>query len=323
MANESNNLDLLPLSRKYSILDSHLHYLNFYQKTDGFENLVKKMDEVNISQAVLFGMPLVKKWDEWTLHRPDHYRSNDSRVYHYSATDYILMHHFLQQSDEIRRRFYPFICGINPTDKCSSDYINQLLEIFPEQFYGIGEILCRHDILSRLTQGEPARADHPALLKVYDLAAEQNMPVLLHQNISDFNVNEPVYLHEIENALAHNRNTKIIWAHIGVVLGITIPNMLEIVEKMLVEHSNIYFDLSIIIMRYIVKDVANWSILIEKYPDRFFVGTDKVAYWNTYLEAVEKFYPLLDLLNEKTVKKVCYENMLHLIGKKDHVFKKV
>ena len=41
---------LLPVSGiaetgKYTIIDSHLHYLDFLQETDGFEALVKKMDE--------------------------------------------------------------------------------------------------------------------------------------------------------------------------------------------------------------------------------------------------------------------------------------
>lgn len=43
-----------------NIIDGHLHYLDFTQKTDGFDKLVKKMDETGVSGAVVFGMAMAK-----------------------------------------------------------------------------------------------------------------------------------------------------------------------------------------------------------------------------------------------------------------------
>lgn len=50
--------------QEYPIIDSHLHFLDFTQQSDGFEALVKKMDEANVTKAIVFGMPMAKQWDE-------------------------------------------------------------------------------------------------------------------------------------------------------------------------------------------------------------------------------------------------------------------
>ena len=53
--------------------------------------------------------------------------------------------------------------------------------------------------------------------------------------------------------------------------------------------------------------------LIEKHPDRFLLGTDKVGHWSTYPAEVTKYYKLLDKLSPETARKLCRENVLSLI----------
>ena len=36
------------------IVDGHLHYLDFIQKTDGFEKLITKMDETGVTHPITF-----------------------------------------------------------------------------------------------------------------------------------------------------------------------------------------------------------------------------------------------------------------------------
>ena len=48
---------------RYDIVDSHLHFLDFTQDSDGFYPLTEAMDVSGVSEAVVFGMPMVKKWD--------------------------------------------------------------------------------------------------------------------------------------------------------------------------------------------------------------------------------------------------------------------
>jgi hypothetical protein len=55
-----------------------------------------------------------------------------------------------------------------------------MLELSPDFWKGIGEVMARHDDLTALTYGETARADHVALDAVYELAAERDLPVSVH-----------------------------------------------------------------------------------------------------------------------------------------------
>ncbi|MCL2055357.1 MAG: amidohydrolase [Oscillospiraceae bacterium] len=301
---------------KYHIVDAHLHYLDFTQETEGFEKLVTEMDKAGVSKAVVFGMPMAKQWDEHAPNKPSYYLSNDSRSYYYSATDYMMMVDLQRQPDKIKERFYPFICGINPNDKYAAKYIKQLLDTYPGQFYGIGELMSRHDDLTALTYGEPPRANHPAMLEIYDLAAEYNLPVMVHHNVAGYFSDEPIYLEEMRQALAHNRDTNIIWPHVGISRRIEVPQLIEITREMLAENDNLYYDISwIVFEEYILKDLDGWAKLIEEFPDRFMVGSDIVGRWGRYAEEVTKFYMLLDLLEEETAQMVAGENILSLVEK--------
>ena len=85
---------------RYPMVDSHLHYLDFLQQTDGLKQLVEAMDSCGVAKAVMFGMPMVKQWDS-NMPRPSYYMSNDSRCYHYSATDYLyLKQWFIRKNGE-------------------------------------------------------------------------------------------------------------------------------------------------------------------------------------------------------------------------------
>lgn len=302
------------------IVDGHLHYLDFIQKTDGFEKLITKMDETGVARAVIFGMAMAKQWDENAPSAPSYYLSNDSRCYYYSATDHLLLQALQKQPEKIRNRFYPFICGVNPNDRNAADQLRTLLETYPGQIYGIGELMSRHDDLTALTYGEPPHADHPAFLAIFDLAAEYNIPVLIHHNISGVNIYDPIYLKEMQNALKHNRKTKIIWAHVGISRRVVIPNLTEIADKMLSENQNLYYDISWVVFDdYIVRNensLSEWAALIEKFPDRFIVGSDKVGHWDTYPAEILKYKKLVSLLSEKTAKNLCSDNILRLVEKK-------
>jgi len=235
-------------------------------------------------------------------------------LYYFSATDYIMMEELRAQDKSIRERFYPFICGFNPGDKNTAKYFRSLLEAYPGEIYGIGELMSRRDDLAILDDVEPPRADHPSLLEVYDLAAEYDLPVLIHSNLSDSYAKGVLYLEEMQNALAHNRDTNIIWAHVGVARHVEVPNLLEIAEMMLAENDNLYYDLSWVFYEdYLVNDLSGWAQLAERYSDRIVLGTDEVGHWDTYVDDVVKYYEFLDILSPQTSQNLCRNNILKLI----------
>ena len=313
---------------KYTLIDAHLHYLDFTQETDGFKALLQKMDECGVSHAVIFGMPMAKQWDEDAPNQPAYYLSNDSRTYYFSATDYMLMRDYQALSQAEQARFFPFAGGINPNDKFAAKHLRRVLDDFPGAFCGIGELMSRHDDLTALTYGEPPRANHPALLEVYDLAAEYSMPVLIHHNMAGSHMAEPIYLPEMQAALAHNRRTNIIWAHVGISRRVEIPNLPQIADQALAENDNLYFDISWVVYDdYInsggARSLETWAALLEKHPDRFLIGSDKVGHWATYTGEITKYHALLDLLNENTRQKACSGNIMNLLEQRLRIRREV
>lgn len=312
---------------KYEIVDSHLHFLDFTQDSDGFPSLVKAMDQCGVSEAVVFGMPMVKKWDYLMREKPAYYMSNDSRCYYYSGTDYILAHELLSQPQEVQKRFHPFCCGFDCTDKYAATQIERLLKMYPDFWCGIGELMSRHDDLTALTYGEGIHMDSPAFRMIYDLAADYDLPVLVHHNISPQNADKPLYEEELIRALAHNRKCKIIWAHVGVSRRIVMEDLLIIAGRLLHDNPNLYVDISwIFFENYVRGDLMRglvntdifadmWTALIEKYPDRFMIGSDKVGHWADYPHEISKYYMLLDKLRPETAEKLCRKNALSLLKK--------
>ncbi|MEE0026649.1 MAG: amidohydrolase family protein [Atopobiaceae bacterium] len=307
----------------YDIVDCHLHYCDFLEKTDGFPALVRAQDMSGVSESVIFGMGIAKQWDEHVDKAPSYYLSNDCRCYYYSATDFLLAEDLLAQPEETRRRFHPFCCGINGNDRFAADHIRQLLKIYPNFWQGIGEIMSRHDDLTALTYGEPPHIDHPAFLDIFDLGAEEGLPVLIHHNITAQSNEEVLYLDELKRAVAHNRSCNIIWAHVGISRRVEIQNLPQIAGEMLADNPNLYTDLSWVVYDYYIRDsfpngyldgntMDDWVSLCEAYPDRIMIGTDKVGHWATYPAEVVKYYELLDRLQPETAQKICRDNILRL-----------
>ena len=139
---------------RYKVVDNHLHFTDFMEKSEGFPAFTRAMDIAEVKEAVIFGMLIAKQWDATMETWPTYYLSNDSRCYYYSGTDFIVAEELLAQPPEIRNRFYPFCCGINGNDCFAAEHIRQLLRLYPNFWCGIGEIMSRHDDLTALTYGE-------------------------------------------------------------------------------------------------------------------------------------------------------------------------
>lgn len=305
-----------------SWVDAHVHYLDFFQETDGMAALLAAMDKAGASHAVVMGTPLQKTWSADAPQRPRYYAGDEAPLYYYSATDAILAEAWRQLASEQRQRLFPFISGFNPTDRNAVDHVERMLALYPEVWAGIGEILTRHDDLTALTQGEVPRADHPALTRVYQLAAERQLPVLLHSNITSKREREPLYSEELERALTDHPRTRFIWAHAGASASVErfqreLPFLREVVERLLTQHDNLYIDLSwTVVDDYLLDDGQPdpaWVALVERFPTRFVVGSDLLGKFDAMAETAEKLQRFLNRLEQKTAARVARENLLVLV----------
>ena len=225
-------------------VDMHIHLVTFLQTTEGLRRLLAAMKSGNITRSVVCGLAVKKKWEHFEPHEPSYYLDDDSRCYYWSATDEIVAHEFLKLTAEEQQLLAPGLCGFNPTDVACIDYIEYMFEKYPF-WRGIGEVLCRHDDLTSLTLEETARANHPALDRVYQFCAQKGLPLILHQNCSSVGIHrEYEYIHELRDVLSRYPDTTIVWAHCGGSRRVTHPEYFRMVSGLLHEFPRLYVDLS-------------------------------------------------------------------------------
>ena len=348
------------------VADVHVHLLDFLQNggylIDGKEQtpkagdalpsgsrhfrlllLLQKMDECNVSHAMVSGMPFVKKWSEDDAFRSEYYLSSSSRVTRARDTDYVIALAFedfrLREPERFEQEFprlYPFICGFNGTDLGAVGMIIKRIKEFPGTWKGIGEVMSRHDDLTNLTLGERPRADHPALLRIYDFAGEHGLPVSIHHNVApishDGRDRKTRYIDELLRAFDVFPNTQFIWCHAGVSRRIVVDDLVEIIDEQVlaVHREHVCIDLSWVVFEdYLLeRDEAGkvvtdadgdavirtaWIDLIEKYPENFILGSDKVGDFREYRSEIRKYNVLLTALSPETRILVANGNFIRIM----------
>ncbi|MDH1262811.1 amidohydrolase family protein [Pseudomonas sp. GD03944] len=313
-------------AREYRYSDAHLHYVDFFQESAGMDKLLQRMAEANVEHVMLSGIPVAKKWDENEPKRPRYYAGDDANAYWYTATDTLIAHAYKQVPAEQRKRFHPFLSGFNPNDKNSDAHIRRMLELDPGLWQGIGEIFTRHDDLTALIHGDAPRANNEALARVYHLAAEYDLPVMVHSNITSKRERNPLYLQEIEDPLRNHPHVRFIWAHAGTSMEIhrhqeKLDFLLPTVERMLETYPNLYIDLSWTMLRpYLLdkdgKPDPKWVHLVSSYPARFMLGSDVVGRFDSMGEYMQGFEPFLDALPEDVAHKVAHDNFLSVLPRR-------
>ena len=310
-------------ARDYSYTDAHLHYVNFFQETDGMPALLEQMDAHDIEHVMISGISVAKKWHENEPRRPRYYAGDDAGAYWYSATDHIVAQALQTLTPAQRKRFHPFLTGFNPNDKNADEHVRRLLVMYPGMWKGIGEVFTRHDDLTALTQSETPRANSEAMRRIYLLAAGHELPVMIHSNITSKRERNPLYLSELEEALRDHPGVRFIWAHAGTSMEIhrhqdKLAFLFDELERMLGLYPNLYIDLSWTMLDpYLLGDDGQadprWVDLVERYADRFMIGSDVVGRFRNLGRHMSGFDVFLDALTEATAHKVARDNFLALL----------
>ena len=303
---------LTPLKgSKYPMIDAHLHVVNFTQETPGGDALIYAMDQANIGKSVIFGLPVSKLWAAGEREAPDYYLANDAPCYYYGYTDVTVAEMVRSLPSQQQDRLFPLICGFNPVDRYALRHIQRLYSQYPDVWSGIGEILLRHDDLTAFTYGETARANHPALWPVYQFASDYDLPVLLHQNVTSVTKSDhPVYLWELEEAVAEFPRTRFIFAHCGMSRRVNVPFYYQMVERLLTQYPNLYVDYSWIIFDIVIcpdgKPDPEWLALTEKFSHRICLGSDLVTKFERLGPELHRYDVFLDQLSENARADVCW-----------------
>jgi hypothetical protein len=288
----------------FPIIDCHVHLVDFLQDSDGLPAMLERMDAAGIAKAVVFGMPVVKKWDCCEPLEPHYYLEDNARCYYYSLTDQIVADAHAALPVVQRARLAPLMCGFNPTDRHGVRHLERMFQSYPG-WRGVGEVLLRHDDLTNLILEETARANHPAMDPVYEFCVAQRLPIVLHQNSSSVGRhNEYLYLHELEETLARHPKLTSVWAHCGLSRRVSHDRYHEMIARMLATYPGLHVDLSWIgyddIMCLAGEIRPEWVELVEQFPSRVMIGSDLVGHFNLLTPTMGRYLGLLAKLTPST-----------------------
>jgi hypothetical protein len=291
---------------------------------------LKHMDESNVNYSTIFSMPFIKKWSRNAGFRSGYYLDSSSRVNIARDTDYIValaIQDFIKSEGNLegRKRLFPFIGGFDSTDLGAVDLAIKRIKEFPGIWEGLGEVMSRHDDLTNLTTGERPIANHPAIHRLSDFAGKHHLAVSIHHNIAPISpstqIKEPLYLQEFIKLVDEHPNTFFIWCHAGISRRIKIANLTQVIDDFLSEKNrakHVLIDLSWVVYDVYIynKDTGvdnrkEWANLLEKYPNVFVFGSDKVGKFNGYADEVNKFEPFVKTLLEKKNGNELANNFLH------------
>ncbi len=198
-----------------------------------------------------------------------------------------------------------------------------MLELYPGVWQGLGEVFTRHDSLTALIHGEAPRANSEAMNRVYDLAEEFGLPVMVHSNVTSWRERNPLYLQEIEEPLRNHPGVRIIWAHAGTSMEIhrhqdRLEFLLPTLRRMLTAYPNLYIDMSWTVREpYLLNAEGEpdpeWVQLVEDFPSRFMLGSDVVGRFDSLGKYMSGFDPFLDALSEDVAQAVALDNFLAVL----------
>ena len=312
-----------PLLQARNYIDGHVHYVDFFQESEGMQALLDAMDQGNISHAAIMGIPVAKKWEDDEPKKPRYYAGDDAALYWYSATDFYILEAIQKLKPAQQKRFFPFLSGFNANDKNAAAHIRRTLAMNPGFWQGIGEVFTRHDDVTALIHGNTPRANNEAMMKVYRVAAEFDLPVLLHSNITSKRERNPLYLEELEEALIKNPDVRFIWAHVGTSKELhrhqeELDFLLPLVKRLLAKHDNLYIDLSwTLIEPYLLDSQGtpnpDWLTLFKKNPTRFVLGSDVVGQFSSLAETMHGFEPVLQALPDDVAQAIAEDNFRALL----------
>lgn len=177
-------------------------------------------------------------------------------------------------------------------------YVGQAERIARIGASGFGELAVEHFSANRGAHPyESSPADHPLLLALADVAAQERMPLEIHmeavpqdmpfppipirggRNPDRLHANIPAF----EALLAHNRDATIVWLHAG--WDFTGERTPELMSRLLVAHPNLAMSVKIdpngprrtAPFNEDGEIKPGWLAMLRAHPDRFFAGSDQFA----------------------------------------------
>lgn len=306
---------------KYRLSDAHFHPKDFVMHGEHLSEIYEKSQNNCVDKILTSSLPLLEHWADKTKKRPTYYTDDKSKFYWNTISDIPTFEEYRHLPDAQKKKFYFLVNGFLHFDLGAIEAVKSTLELYPDlPIVGFGEIFGEHDIMSD-QMNPPSKINSPALDPIYELAAQKNWFVMVHNNLANRSFRgpiEPVYLVALREILQKHRKTTFLWAHAGIMRNIVVDDLPKILDELLKENKNLYIDLSFVVLEnYIMHEgtvCKDWIALIEKYPNRFLFGTDDLGSYKNFTD-VKKYIPLLDALKPETAEKFATKNLEFLLNR--------
>jgi predicted TIM-barrel fold metal-dependent hydrolase len=165
--------------------------------------------------------------------------------------------------------------------------------------------------------------------RIADFCGKFGLPVWIHHNLAPISRGNSDtgrrYIAELRDLYKSCPQTKFIHCHAGVSRRIIVNDLVAIHDELLSNYPNVTLDLSWVVFEQEII-LANrfdvdgdpmikpaWIELIEKYPDRFMIGSDKVGSFADYRSEIRKWDALLKRLQPKTREMIAQTNFLQIM----------
>lgn len=314
-------------------VETHMHLNGLYGRGSGLQsdfdsaaqNAMTRMRQLNMSKMLIMPPPA------------PYHQKEDSVRYDYEVLKDIAQKYpdhfgFLGGGGSLNPMIQEAIRDGRVSALFKKRFEEKAREIALSGAVGFGEMTASH--LS-FRAGHPyieASPDHPLFLALADIAAEYDLPIDLHMealekdmelpqgfqsppNPSTLKSNIPAF----ERLLSHNRNAKIVWVHMG--WDNTGQMSLSLLRRLLQVHSNLYMSL-----KYSDNGPSkagnrpvdngqlkpDWIALVREFPDRFVLGADQFygipGKTKPFPQSDHGSVIILKGLSEELVRKIAYEN---------------
>jgi hypothetical protein len=294
-----------------SWIDTHVHLVDFLQAPADTAELRDALVRNGARRAVVFGLPVKKKWSVAEPVRPDYYLDDNAPCHYHSLTDATVLDLLPDLEAEGQLEVAPLICGFDPTDKLAIDHL-EFVWSRSDRWAGVGEVMFRHDDLTNLTLGDVPAPDHEAMDAVLDFCAQRKVPISLHHDSASPGLpDRHEYVGKLENALDRHPTTSVVWCHAGVFRRTRPSNQLDLVRQLIERHARLTIELSWVLLDHITDGTdtdPDWIALLARHPDRFVVGSDTVASADTVDTRARQIHALLEALPDPAARCVAEDN---------------
>jgi hypothetical protein len=213
--------------------------------------------------------------------------------------------------------FFLFLRGFDPTWDHAPDYVKGRLST--GEYSGIGELFIHG-------HGRRIDGDHPVLMKIYRLAAEYRVPVLMHWTFGSMSERErgtSAVFRSLRHAVQQNPQTRFILAHCGLGPLPTRPDYVAAANQLLFDFPHLSFDISDLHDRLFTGrgDLSDFGFelqdMMRKHPNQFLTGFDIGEPGSLKQQAEQSITAIrafLGTLPKNLARKVARENAVALLA---------